>query len=48
MKPQQSTHMILSRKGQIDHWNRLGGLQIDLDVLDKDGISAWWEKVINK
>lgn len=46
MKPQQSTHMALLRNGQIDHWNRLGGLQIDQDILDKDGISARWENVI--
>lgn len=40
--------MALLRNGQIDHRNKLGGLQIDQDILDKDGISARWENVINK
>lgn len=40
MKPQQSTHMALLKNGQIDHWKRLDSLQIDQDILDKDGISG--------
>lgn len=46
IKPQQSTCTALLRNKQIVYWNRLGGLERDQDILDKDSISVGWENMI--
>jgi len=40
IKPSKGHCMALLRNKQIDHWNRLGGLEIDPAIWDMDGISV--------